>query len=168
LIQPAILGGVFIGVLSALPIVNLANCCCIWVIGGGMLAAYLDQAPGRPNNVARGALDGLLAGIVGAFVWLVAWSALDVVVSPIQERLLSSMMSNAADMPPEVRAWLESVRAGGSSTILGYLLGFVFHLFIGIVFGTLGGFLGALFFWRDDVEPALGGPPAPPPLPPGS
>ena len=41
--QPALLGGVFIGVLSALPIVQLCNCCCVWIVGGGALAAYLQQ-----------------------------------------------------------------------------------------------------------------------------
>jgi hypothetical protein len=35
-----------------------------------------------------------------------------------------------------------------------------------VVFGALGGWLGAMFFWRNGVEPALGGPPPPPPLPP--
>jgi hypothetical protein len=35
-------------------------------------------------------------------------------------------------------------------------------LFVGSIFSTLGGLLGAVFF-RNDVPPALGGPP---PLPP--
>jgi hypothetical protein len=39
-LQPALWGGVFIGVLSALPLVNLGNCCCcLWVLVGGGLAA---------------------------------------------------------------------------------------------------------------------------------
>ena len=41
--QPALLGGLFIGVLSALPVVNIANCCCLWVICGGVLTVYLQQ-----------------------------------------------------------------------------------------------------------------------------
>ena len=33
-----------LGVLSALPIVNIGNaCCCLWVIAGGVAAAYLLQ-----------------------------------------------------------------------------------------------------------------------------
>ena len=42
-LQPALFGGLFIGVLSALPIINIGNCCCLWVIGGGVLATYLMQ-----------------------------------------------------------------------------------------------------------------------------
>lgn len=163
--QPALLGGLFIGVLSALPIISVANCCCIWIIGGGMLAAYLDQAPGRGANLARGALDGLLAGVIGAFVWLVVWASLSVVLAPIQERLLTSLLENASDMPPEARAWLEEMSGGGSG-IFSYIVGFTFQLFAGVVFGALGGWLGAMIFWRNGVEPALGGPPPPPPIPP--
>jgi hypothetical protein len=41
---PALLGGLFIGVLSSLPYIKGGNvCCCLWVISGGMLAAWLMQ-----------------------------------------------------------------------------------------------------------------------------
>lgn len=164
-LQPILLGGLFIGVLSALPVVNIANCCCIWIIGGGMLAAYLDQEPGRSNNLARGALDGLLAGIVGAFVFLMASSVITTVMAPLQDRMIDEILSGGYDMPPEARAWLEMVR-DRTPGFFGQLLGFMFQLFAGVIFATLGGLLGALFFWRNDVPPAIGGPPPPPPPPP--
>ena len=42
--QPALLGGLFIGVLSSLPLVNIGNvCCCLWVVVGGLLTVYLQQ-----------------------------------------------------------------------------------------------------------------------------
>ncbi|MDO8680687.1 MAG: DUF5518 domain-containing protein, partial [Acidobacteriota bacterium] len=70
--QPALLGGLAIGVLSALPVISLANCCCAWILFGGALAAYLmQQNHPEPVNAGDGAIVGLLAGIVGAFVWLV-------------------------------------------------------------------------------------------------
>ena len=43
-LQPALYAGAFIGVLSALPFVNIANCCCLWVISGGVLLAFDSQA----------------------------------------------------------------------------------------------------------------------------
>jgi hypothetical protein len=139
----AFLGGLFIGILSALPIVNVANCCCLWIIGGGLIASYL--APDQPPlTVARGARAGLLAGIVGAFVWLFASMALNVVVAPLQERMVDAMIRNAQDMPPDVRGWLENIGNRASSP-LRYLLGFLFHLFGGTIFATLGGVLGAIF-----------------------
>jgi hypothetical protein len=164
LIQAALLGGVFIGVVSALPVISILNyCCCAWILVGGALAAYLDQAPGRPNNVARGALDGLLAAIVGAFIWIFASMAVDVVMAPIQERLVSAILDGPADLPPAVRDVLQNAR--GNSPVA-YVVGFMLHLIAGCVFGTLGGLFGALFFWREDLPPALGGPHAPPPIPP--
>ena len=36
MLQPALYGGLFIGVLSALPVVNIGNCCCLWFAGGGV------------------------------------------------------------------------------------------------------------------------------------
>ena len=62
-------------------------------------------------------------------------------------------------MPPEVRAVLDNI---GSSTALWTTVFFILLLFVGSAFSTLGGLLGAVFF-RNDVPPALGGPP---PLPP--
>ena len=163
MIQAGLLGGVFIGVLSALPVINIANfCCCLWIISGGMLATYVDQAPGRTQAVGRGAIDGLVAGVVGAVVWLVASLALDVVLGPLQDRLLSFVLEMNPEMPPEARAWLEGL-SDRSAGPLRYVFGFIVHLFAGTVFGTLGGLLGATFFWREAVPPALGGPP---PLPP--
>ena len=160
--QPALLGGLFIGVLSALPIVQLCNCCCLWIVGGGVLAAYLQQQnQPAPLNVTGGARVGLIAGIVGAFVWLLISQSLDAVMAPLQQRLADELLRSASDIPPNVRAWLESARAEGSG---GYGFGFVLLLIFGSIASALGGAVGAAYF-RNDVPPALGGPIAPPPLP---
>ena len=160
--QPIVLGGLFIGVLSALPIVQLCNCCCLWIVGGGVLAAYLQQQnQPAPLTVSGGARLGLLAGVAGAFVWLVVSQMLDVVMSPIQQRLSEEILRSARDLPPAVRAWLESARDDGSG---GFIFGFLLLLVCGSIASALGGAIGAAYF-RNDVPPALGGPIAPPPLP---
>jgi hypothetical protein len=144
MVSSALVGGLFIGILSALPIVNVANCCCIWIIGGGLVASYLAQDDAPPLTPGRGARVGLLAGVFGAFIWLFASMALNVVVAPLQERMVDAMIRNARDMPPDVRAWLETVGNRASSP-LRYVLGWLFHLFAGAIFATLGGALGAIF-----------------------
>ena len=140
----ALLGGVFIGVLSALPIINIANCCCLWITGGGVLTAYLAQHDARrPVSPGHGALLGFFAGVTGAVVWLVAFAALDVVVGPVQQRMVEAMLDRSIDVPPDARQMLEAISARSASP-LRYVLGFLFQLFAGAVFSTLGGLIGAI------------------------
>ena len=155
-----LLGGLFIGVLSALPIVNLGNCCCLWIVSGGFLAAYV-VAVNEPGalSLSRGAAVGALAGVVGAVVWLFTSSLLDVVLGPYERRLLGEAVRAAREMPPGARAWLESLSDG-----VGRALMFGVVLLVGVPVASLGGLLGAAYY-RPDVPPALGGPVVPPPLP---
>lgn len=162
--QPALLGGLFIGVLSALPVVNVGNCCCLWIIGGGFLAAYVDSQNTSGNlTMGRGALDGFLAGVLGAVIWLFVDVALAGLLGPLQGRIAEEIARRAQDMPPDQRAWFDAL-ASRSSSPLRYAVGFFFQLVIGVVFAPVGGMLAALFF-KKDVPPALGGSQAPPPLP---
>ena len=177
-LQPVILGGLFMGVLSALPFVSIGNCCCLWVIGGGMVAAYLlQQNQATPITPGDGATVGLLAGLVGAAVHLVLSIPLAFITGPMQARMMQRILSRANDMPPEMRHAFESFGAGAAGSIIGLLIGFVFMLVVGVIFGALGGMLGALFFKKDQppqAPPPMGpaGPPNypppfdPPPLPP--
>ncbi len=143
MLQSAVLGGLFIGVLSALPIVNVGNCCCLWILGGGALSVYLlQQRELLPIGALRGAVVGLLAGIVGAFVWLIASLVLDQLVTPLQERMVAAMIHDAQDMPPDVRAWFDSIGARASSPVR-FVVGFLFQLLAGGVFSMLGGLLGS-------------------------
>lgn len=163
MIQPVVLGGVFIGVLSALPIVNLANCCCLWIMGGGILAVYLTQhQTHRAVLPGRGALLGVLAGIVGAVVWLVAYAIVDVIVGPLQQRMMASLLQGRVDLPPDVKHLLETVSAQAASP-LRYVAGFVVQLVTGVIFGAVGGLLGAVFLTRE--APPVPAPFEPPPIP---
>ena len=62
--QPALYGGLVIGVLSALPFISAGNfCCCLWILSGGFFAAYIDsQTAPRNLTVGRGALVGEYSG----------------------------------------------------------------------------------------------------------
>jgi hypothetical protein len=159
-IQAALLGGLFTGVLSALPLIKYANCCCIWIIGGGFVAAYVNQQ-NDPRSItpSRGALAGLLAGVVGSAVWLITALSLSALFAPLQQQISNALVRSTPDMPPEVRAFLNSL---GSSSGAEYAVSFTIRLIGGSIFSTIGGLIGAAFF-RNDVPPALGGPP---PLPP--
>ena len=158
-LQPALLGGVTIGVLSALPLINLANCCCAWILFGGALAAYLlQQNHPEPIAIGDGAIVGLLAGIVGAFVWLIASIPIGVAMAPFQSRLAQETLRNATDIPPELRSLLEQF-SGGPVIGVGLILMFFLMLVICTLFGMLGGLFGALMFRKSQ-------PPVIPPIPP--
>ena len=164
MLQPILLGGLFIGVLSALPVISIGNCCCLWITGGGVLTVYLaQQNTAQSIRPGRGFVLGLMAGIAGAFVWLFAAIVLDAFIAPLQERMIDEMLRNAQDMPPNAREMIEMV-AGRASSPTRFVVGFAFQL-CGALFAGLGGLLGAMMF-RRDVPPALGGPVLPPPLPP--
>ena len=150
--QAVLIGGVFIGVLSALPVVSIANCCCLWVVGGGAVAAYLlQQGQPQPIEVGDGALVGCLAGVCGAFVYAVVSILVQLMMGPIQEQMADILRGNA-DVPPEVVEMLDQF---GAASPLAILFGFLFMLGVGAIFGTLGGLLGAIIFKKS--RPALDG-----------
>ncbi len=158
-LQPALLGGLLLGVLSALPLVNIANaCCCLWVLSGGALAAYLLQrGQSEPISSSDGALVGLGAGLIGAVVWQVLTVPVTLVMAPIQNRLIERLL-DAGDLPENVRQVFQTLRENAGFSIVRFVLGGFFTLFVSIIFSTLGGLIGAGLF-RTKVAP----PPPPDP-----
>jgi hypothetical protein len=147
-LQPAVFGGLLIGVLSALPIVSVGNCCCLWIVGGGLLAAYLMQANHpEPIDLGDGAVAGLLAGIIGAFVWALVSLPMNLVLGPFQARMLERIMDASRDVPDGVRTWIRTFRYEGFGLVR-VLVGFTFMLIAGMVCSTVGGLVGAALFQR--------------------
>jgi hypothetical protein len=69
-LQPALAGGMLLGLLSSLPFISAGNClCCAWVVGGGALGTLLLTKQ-RPTGVTLGdgAFVGVLSGLFGAVV----------------------------------------------------------------------------------------------------
>jgi hypothetical protein len=157
-LQPALFGGLFIGVLSALPLVNIANCCCLWMIAGGVLAAYvMQQGHAWPISLADGALAGLLAGLLGAVVYLVVSILVTVSFGAFMQDWGRMAIERSADMPPQMRDMMRWMSRPGVSLAAGFVLQFI----LGSIFATIGGLLGAAIFKKP-------GPPSSPPVPPPS
>lgn len=156
--QPALLGGLVLGVLSALPIVNMGNaCCCLWVVAGGAVAAYLLQRnQPEPITAGDGAAVGLLAGIIGAVIWQVLAIPVTIAMGPIQARIMDRLL-NTGDLPENVRPIFETLRQNAGFSIIRFVIGSFFTLIVSTVFSTLGGLLGAALFRTKT-----------PPLPPDS
>jgi hypothetical protein len=152
--QAALIGGLVMGALSALPIVSVGNaCCCLWVVSGGLVAAYVFQQNNpAPMTAADGALAGLLAGLLGAVIYLVVSIPLDLIMAPFERDIAGRILDMSGNMPSEMRDWLErfsynrNVETTFALRFLGRLAGFIFMLCIGAIFSTLGGLLGAAIF----------------------
>ena len=149
LIQPAVIGGLVGGVLSALPLISGGNlCCCLWIVCGGAVAAYLlQQNQSAPIVPSDGALVGLLAGVVGAFVYLVVSIPINLLVEPLEQRIFQRLAETVNNMPPEFREYATRSTSGGVRVAMA-VFSFMFMLFLGAVFSTIGGLLGALVFAR--------------------
>jgi hypothetical protein len=155
-LQPAFWGGLFIGVLSALPIVNVGNCCCcLWVLMGGALAAYLRQQ-NMPHqmNPSESALVGLMAGIVGAIVGALISIPLQMVAGGFQREWMERALESNPDVPAEFRDLMRQLATGPSMMVIGLLVSLV----INTIFGMLGGLIGFAIFKKN----------VPPPPPPGT
>lgn len=150
--SPAFWGGLFIGVLSALPFVSMLNaCCCLWVIAGGVVTSYLLQERSvAPITAGDGAVGGLLAGAIGAVIATV----LGLLVSLLQGVSGAEALDQIpqGDLPPQVVAVFEQLR--DMPPALWYLGPFVVSLVVFPIFAALGGLLGVAMFKRNTPPPA--------------
>jgi len=144
-IKPAAIGGVAMGILSAIPILGI--CCCLWGLGGGFLAAmmYNKEIGGRGLTPGDGATLGALAGGIAAPVFLVLGIPLGLLFQGAQVAMLKSM-----GVPYDAG----SVGSG----IVGAIIGAIIQAIILAILGTLGGLIGSLVY-----KPTAGPGPMPPP-----
>jgi hypothetical protein len=157
-LQPAFWGGLFIGVLSALPLVQLGNCCCcLWIVAGGALAAYLRQQQ-TPYAIpaSEGALIGLMAGLIGGVITAVLAVPMQAVTGPMQQRMIEWVLSNNPDLPGEFREAIERASADRGFHPLSFALSVVYYVVVGVIFGMLGGLLGVAIFKRNAPPPPPG------------
>lgn len=147
--QPAVLGGVFIGILSSLPVVNIANCCCLWVICGGLLTVYLQQqrAP-EPVETADAVIGGLLAGLIGAVIMGLLSAAFMGVTGPAAQDAIRQALDNP-EIPAEMRDMLTRLFTGQGVLLVTLAISVPVYA----VFGMLGSLLGLALF-RKKVPPA--------------
>jgi len=150
------------GVLSALPIIYVGNaCCCLWVVTGGLVAAYVFQEnQDLPMTLGDGAMAGLLAGLVGAAVHLLLSIPIDIVMAPIERNFAQRLIDMMGSMPPEMRDMMDRVRQQQIERGIVFVIGrrlvvFVFMLFIGGVFSTIGGVVGAAIFGKKTPPPGV-------------
>lgn len=157
-LKPALIGGVFLGLLSAIPFVNWVNiCCCAWAILGGILASYLYvKNAATPANAGDGALVGAMAGGFGAVIYLVIGIPLALLSGAAMREMLINLMANVDPRQAEMIRQMQMQGESVAGTIFQGLIGAVLL----VVFAIIGGLIGIPLF-----EKRKGGGAAPPPPP---
>lgn len=149
--QPSLLGGLFIGILSALPLVGAANlCCCLWVVSGGALTVYLQQQ-GRADgpDAAEAMLGGLASGFMGAIIYIAISAVIFSASGELIQAQINTMIDQYPEMPADVRERMLALSSGGSMLTIVTLV--TLPLFA--VFSMLGALLGMALF-RKPKPPA--------------
>ncbi len=129
--KAALIGGALAGILSAIPVVNY--CCCLWAIGGGILAVFMytkdTKAVMTPGD---GAMLGAIAGGIGAAIYLVISLPLNLLLGAAA---ISAQLAQAnVDLP----------FSGMALVIVGVLVGAILVL----LFTVIGGLIGAPLFGK--------------------
>jgi uncharacterized protein YqgC (DUF456 family) len=148
-LRAAVIGGLVMGVLSAVTLVPqvpfVRFLCCIWAILGGVVAAYLyiKKSP-VPARIGDGVVLGLLSGVIGAAISLIAFLLVSFYVS--DRTLAEDQLSR------------HGLHISYASVI--WMIG-VLTVTLQIIQSLVGGILGVALFEQRRGEGGSG--PAPPP-----
>lgn len=168
--QPALIGGLIVGLLSVIPIVSAGNCCfCLWALLGGAVAAKLTiDRSAQPLTPGDGAKVALIAGLIGIAIYFIGTLLFSLTVAPsiLTFRMLESMAERMNN--PELQAAMQRlIEQTQNQTIIQRMIGGIVASLIGGVFllgfTVLGGLLGVAIFGNRSGQAV---PPPPPPYTP--
>lgn len=153
MLMPALIGGAAAGLLSGIPLLNCL--CCLWIIGGAILASYL-LAKDSPVALTSGdgAIVGVFTGIVAAVVDAVISIPLHSLNKEFVRKIMEAVSEYAEEMPPGWESWFETGAYGASLSM--FMLGLVISAVIFAALGALGGIIGISLF-KKKTPPKLQG-----------
>ena len=79
---PALIGGGIAGLLAGIPLVSCL--CCLWVIGGGIIAVYFLS---KDSSVALGPGDGAIVGVFSGIIAAVVELLISIPLAPLENKL---------------------------------------------------------------------------------
>jgi hypothetical protein len=159
--QPAMVGGLIVGICSALPGISALNCCfCGWALIGAAIAVKMTiNNSSRPLQAGDGARIGLFVGIIAAvvFIFISVPINLSGFTTDLSMRLVEKF-ANRVDNPELQEAMMTAIaRAAEMSPIERVLTSIpilIAEAFLQVVFTVLGGLLAIpLFEKRKDLPP---------------
>jgi len=150
-LMPALYGGIVIGILSGVPVLNLINCCCCaGVILGGFLSVlfYTREPNALPLTSGDTLVLGTLAGVFGAFIATALTAVMLAFIGGGVFEFLWEILDRLADrIPPDVLDEIEAALDESLAlTPLAIFITFVKSIIICPLFGLLGGLIGYAAF----------------------
>jgi hypothetical protein len=161
--KPALIGGVILGILSAIPFVNIPNiCCCAWAIVGGIIAAniYIKSSP-APVRPGDGAVLGAIAGAIGGVINLIVGVPLQLAFGNVAGAVLTNII--ASQNPEQAEQMRMQMAASGASVGSAIFFGIIALICL-TIFAAVGGLIGVAIF---EKRKGVAGAPPPPPPPAG-
>lgn len=143
--RPALIGGAVAGLLTALPF--LSCFCCLWIIGGAMLAVHLLARRSAVSlTPGDGAIVGIFAGIVAAVVEAFVSLPFDALNREFLQKFMDQFSQFFEELPEGWESWID--RAGAGTSLALFMLGLLISAVVFAAFGALGGVIGASLFGR--------------------
>jgi len=143
-IQPALVGGMFLGFFSSLPLISAGNAlCCMWVLLGGGIAVVLLTKQ-RPSGITYG--DGAFVGVLSGLFGSIVGTAVQIPVQIISARLFQSEQQRFEEwfrqfgVEGPMRDWLLQM-ASGEISVATVLFTFFANLLMWSLFAMIGGIL---------------------------
>ena len=145
-LYPALIGGAVLGILSSVPLLKEGNClCCIWIITGGVLAAFLYWRAfpaGSVFSLSQGATVGLLAGLYGGLFTTLLSYFFEIMGLDPTRAVFESMIELQGDYTAGFDDFFKTFEDGSAMEPIYAITSLFFNVIRGILFGTLGGVLG--------------------------
>jgi hypothetical protein len=165
-LQPALVGGLILGLGSSIPVLDYGNfCCCLWALVASAIAVrmLIKRSPQLPVSSGDGAAAGLLVGLVASAISLVISVPLRMLLWSNTVGAIRTMADSYSD--PAGRIWMnEMVRIMEEHPVMLPFLSW-FLLAIGsTAVAVVGGIIGVALFEKRKGQPVA--PPPPPPQPP--
>jgi len=141
----ALIGGGLAGVLSAIPFINCL--CCLWIIGGAILATYLLSKDSKVALTSGdGAIVGAFAGVIAAIVDFFVSIPFQAMSDDMARNIMEKVTEYADEMPQGWESFLEG--GGFESSMAMNILGLLIAAVVFSILGALGGILGMSMFGK--------------------
>lgn len=153
MLVPALIGGVVAGILSGVPLLNCL--CCLWIMGGAMLSAYLLS---KNSSVALSSGDGAIVGVFAGIVAAVVQAIINIPLYALNREFIYKFVEKFSEYAEEMPSGFESLLEKGAVGVspVAFMLNLVISAVIFAALGALGGIIGISLFRKKTPSPVQG------------